>query len=64
MNGMLRSVGADYYEDFAKPKIVYPNMTKYLPLCYDESGAICNDKAFIITSNEESFSLKFLLALH
>ena len=55
--------GADYYEDFAKPKIVYPNMTKYLPFCYDESGAICNDKAFIITSNEESFSLKFLLAL-
>lgn len=55
--------GADYYEDFAKPKIVYPNMTKYLPFCYDESGAICNDKAFIITSNEDSFSLKFLLAL-
>lgn len=55
--------GADYYKDFAKPKIVYPNMTKYLPFCYDESGAICNDKAFIITSNEESFSLKFLLAL-
>ena len=55
--------GADYYEDFAKPKIVYPNMTKYLPFCYDETGAICNDKAFIITSNEEGFSLKFLLAL-
>ena len=55
--------GADYYEDFAKPKIVYPNMTKYLPFCYDESGAICNDKAFIITSNDEGFSLKFLLAL-
>ena len=38
-------------------------MTKYLPFCYDESGAICNDKAFIITSNEDTFSLKFLLAL-
>ncbi len=55
--------GADYFEDFKKPKIVYPNMTKYLPFCYDESGAICNDKAFIITSNNEEFSLKFLLAI-
>ena len=55
--------GADYYEDFAKPKIVYPNMTKYLPFCYDESGAICNDKAFIITSNDELFSLKYLLII-
>ena len=55
--------GADYYEDFAKPKIVYPNMTKYLPFCYDESGAICNDKAFFITSNNEEFSLKYLLAV-
>lgn len=55
--------GADYYEDFAKKKIVYPNMTKYLPFSYDETGAICNDKAFIITSKEESFSLKYLLAI-
>ena len=52
-----------YLEEFAKPKIVYPNMTKYLPFCYDESGAICNDKAFIITSKDKSFSLKYLLAI-
>ena len=52
-----------YLEEFAKPKIVYPNMTKYLPFCYDESGAICNDKAFIITSKDNSFSLKYLLAI-
>ena len=54
---------ADYYKDFGKPKIVYPNMTKYLPFCYDETGAICNDKAFIITSKDGSFSLKYLLAI-
>ena len=54
---------ADYYKDFEKPKIVYPNMTKYLPFCYDESGAICNDKAFIITTKDDSFSLKYLLAV-
>ena len=54
---------ADYYKDFEKPKIVYPNMTKYLPFCYDETGAICNDKAFIITTKDDSFSLKYLLAI-
>ena len=54
---------ADYYKDFEKPKIVYPNMTKYLPFCYDETGAICNDKAFIITAKDEKFSLKYLLAI-
>jgi hypothetical protein len=38
-------------------------MTKYLPFCYDETGAICNDKAFIITTKDENFSLKYLLAI-
>ena len=38
-------------------------MTKYLPFCYDDTGAICNDKAFIITSKNESFSLKYLLSI-
>ena len=52
-----------YYEDFAKPKIIYPNMTKYLPFCYDESGATCNDKAFIITAKDDTFSIKYLLAI-
>lgn len=50
------------YGQVFRPKIVYPNMTKYLPFCYDESCAICNDKAFIITSNDEDFSLKYLLS--
>ena len=53
----------NYYKDFSSAKIIYPNMTKYLPFSYDETGAICNDKAFIITSKEESFSLKYLLAI-
>ncbi len=53
----------NYYEEFSKPKIMYPNMTKYLPFCYDESGATCNDKAFIITANDDNFILKYLLAI-
>ena len=38
-----------YYQEFAKPKIVYPNMTSVFPFTYDESGSLSNDKSFIIT---------------
>ena len=41
-----------YYKEFAKPKIVYPNMTSVFPFCYDEIGALGNDKTFIITEKE------------
>jgi len=58
-----------YYKEFAKPKIVYPNMTSVFPFTYDESGFFSNDKSFIITlrhserSEEYSeFLLKALLA--
>jgi len=44
-----------YIEAFYKPKIIYPNMTKYLPFYYDrEDHFFINDKAFIITSDSES----------
>jgi hypothetical protein len=38
-----------YWEDFSKPKIMYPNMTKYLPFYFDEKGFYQNDKSFMIT---------------
>ena len=53
----------DYIKEFSKPKIMYPNMTKYLPFIYDETGYFGNDKTFIITSQDESFSLKYLVAI-
>jgi adenine-specific DNA-methyltransferase len=44
-----------YYKEFLKPKIMYPNMTKYLPFYYDEGdGVFTNDKGFIINSDTES----------
>lgn len=43
----LRSLA--YIEDFFKPKIIYPNMTKYLPFYLDENKYLTNQKAFIIT---------------
>jgi hypothetical protein len=46
-----------YYKSFNGPKILYPNMTKFLPFIYDENmNYHINDKAFMITGK----SLKFL----
>ena len=47
-------------EDFYKPKIMYPNMTKYLPFYYDEKGFYQNDKSFMITGKNISFLAAFL----
>lgn len=48
-----------YWKDFEKPKIIYPNMTKYLPFVYDEFDHYYhNDKSFHITGK----GLKWLVA--
>ena len=49
-----------YWEDFSKPKIMYPNMTKYLPFYYDEKGFYQNDKSFMITGAHVSYLAAFL----
>jgi adenine-specific DNA-methyltransferase len=49
-----------YLDEFEKPKIIYPNMTKFLPFVYDESKFITNQKCFIITTEDNS--LKYLTA--
>ncbi|MCX7929072.1 MAG: type II restriction endonuclease, partial [Patescibacteria group bacterium] len=49
-----------YYQEFEKEKIIYPNMTLFLPFVYDENkNYLINDKGFILTSN--SVYLKFLV---
>jgi hypothetical protein len=40
-----------YIEEFSKPKIIYPNMTKYLPFVYDKGSFFTNDKGFIMSGN-------------
>jgi adenine-specific DNA-methyltransferase len=47
-----------YLSEFEKPKIIYPNMTKFMPFTYDESGCYANQKCYVLTGN----NLKFLLA--
>ncbi|MFN3589348.1 MAG: Eco57I restriction-modification methylase domain-containing protein, partial [Spirosomataceae bacterium] len=48
-----------YYQEFEKEKIIYPNMTLFLPFILDCKKRLINDKGFILTSSK--VSLKFLL---
>ena len=52
--------GANYSDDFNKPKIIYPNMTKYLPFVWDTKKFITNQKCFIITGTNTAFLTAFL----
>ncbi len=54
---------ADYYEEFSKPKIMYPNMTSLFPFIYDEKGFFGNDKTFMITANDDTVNLKYITAI-
>ena len=49
-----------YWKDFESPKIIYPNMTKYLPFVYDKGSFFINDKAFIITGEHLDYLTAFL----
>ena len=49
-----------YWEDFSKPKIIYPNMTKYMPFVYDEKALLTNQKCFIITGENIAYLTAFL----
>ena len=49
-----------YWDDFSKPKIMYPNMTKFLPFYYDEKSFYQNDKSFMITGEKIAFLTAFL----
>lgn len=49
-----------YYAEFVKPKIIYPNMTKYLPFVYDKGSFFTNQKCFIITGQHLGYLTAFL----
>lgn len=52
-----------YYEEFSKPKIMYPNMTSLFPFIYDEEGFFGNDKTFMITAKDDTVNLKYITAI-
>ncbi|HYX08071.1 MAG TPA: TaqI-like C-terminal specificity domain-containing protein, partial [Bacteroidales bacterium] len=49
-----------YIEDFNKEKIVYPNMTKFLPFTLDLDGHYLNDKCFILSGEKLYYLVAFL----
>jgi hypothetical protein len=49
-----------YWEDFSKPKIIYPNMTKFLPFSLDVDGNFLNDKCFILSGEKLYYLVAFL----
>lgn len=51
----------DFFLEFEKPKLIYPEMAPRLFAVFDENRYYTNSKAFIITS--KNFNLKFLSAL-
>jgi len=51
-----------YYTEFEKEKIVYPNMTKYLPFIYDDQKYFTNQKCYILTAKSDNSFLKYLVA--
>ena len=48
-----------YWEDFSRQKIVYPNMTKYMPFFLDNEGFCTNQKCFIITGESLAYLTAF-----
>ncbi len=53
-----------YLANFAQPKLIYPNMSKFMPFCYDESGVFVNQKGFIVTQPDGGGEvLKYLTGL-
>ena len=58
----LQRFGSNYWRDFEKSKIIYPNMTKYMPFVYDENNHFySNDKSFILLGNHLKYLTSFLI---
>ncbi len=49
-----------YIEEFFKPKIIYPEITKYQPFLYDENKFMVANTAYILTGNHISYLCAFL----
>ena len=52
-----------YLDSFSAPKIIYPEVTKYRPFMYDESGIMVNKTCFILVEKNENKHLKALAAI-
>lgn len=49
-----------YIQEFDKPKIIYPETTKYLPFVLDEDAFLTNKTCFIVVGKHVAFLTAFL----
>lgn len=56
----LQRWGANCWEDFSRPKLIYPSITKYLPFVYDDKKFLTNQNCFIVTGKDIEFLTAFL----
>lgn len=49
-----------YINQFDIPKVMYPEITKYMPFMYDESGFIMANTGYILTGKHISYLVAFL----
>jgi hypothetical protein len=56
----LQRWGANYWEDFSRQKIIYPEITKFLNFYLDNAKFFINNKCFIMTGKHLSFLSSFL----
>jgi len=48
----LQRWGANYWEEFEKPKLFYADICRQLNFCYSEEYVICSNSAYFISSNQ------------
>ncbi len=56
----LQRWGANYWDDFSKQKIMYPEITKFIPFYLDNKGFYQNNKSFFISGSNLGFLCAFL----
>ena len=49
-----------YWEDFKKPKIIYPEITKYMPFYYEEEYVFATNTCYILSGKHISYLTAFL----
>jgi len=59
----LQRYGADFWENFEKPKIVWIEISDRANYAYDEKGMYLTNSAYFLSCKNEMVSLKYLLAV-
>lgn len=56
----LQRYGSNYWKNFFEPKIIYPEITKFINFYLDEENYFTNNKCFIISGKNLEYLVSFL----